>query len=50
VVVKILLDKNADIESEDKSGGTLLSLAAEADHKAVVKLIIGHAESSLFFT
>jgi ankyrin repeat protein len=37
-VVKLLLDKNADIESKDGTGQTPRSMAAGNGHKAVVKL------------
>jgi ankyrin repeat protein len=40
-VVKLLLEKDADVESKDSQyGRTLLSWAAENGHKAVVKLLL----------
>jgi ankyrin repeat protein len=39
-VVKLLLDKNADVESKDTNGRTPLSWAAEEGHEAVVKLLL----------
>ena len=39
-VVKLLLEKGADIESKDDYGRTPLSWAAEGGHKAVVKLLL----------
>ena len=38
--MKLLLDKNADIESKSDSGQTPLSWAAEKGHEAVVKLLL----------
>jgi ankyrin repeat protein len=38
-VVKLLLKKNADIESKDEYGRTPLSWAAKNDYERVVKLI-----------
>jgi ankyrin repeat protein len=39
-VVKLLLDKGADLQSKDKYGRTPLSWAAEKGHEAVVKLLL----------
>lgn len=39
-VVKILLEANANIESEDSYDQTPLMLAAENGHEAVVKLLL----------
>jgi ankyrin repeat protein len=39
-VIKLLLEKNADLESKDKNGQTPLLLAAENGHKAVIKLLL----------
>ena len=38
-VVKLLLEKGADLESKDWAGRTPLSRAAEKRHEAVVKLL-----------
>ncbi|KAH7175984.1 ankyrin repeat-containing domain protein, partial [Dactylonectria macrodidyma] len=46
-VVKLLLDKGANIESKDRDGQTLLRYAAENEHEAVVKLFIYTVESPL---
>ena len=42
VVVRLLLEKGAELESKDRfgSGQTLLSWAAEDGHKAVVWLLV----------
>ena len=39
-VVKLLLEKGANLESKDQNGWTPLSLAAEKGHEAVVKLLL----------
>jgi hypothetical protein len=39
-VVKLLLEKGADLESKDNNGRTPLSWAAENGHEAVVKLLL----------
>jgi ankyrin repeat protein len=39
-VVKLLLEKGAELETKDKSGQTPLSLAAENGREAVVKLLL----------
>ncbi|KAK4444707.1 hypothetical protein QBC34DRAFT_414527 [Podospora aff. communis PSN243] len=39
-VVKLLLEKNADIEAKDNDGGTPLLWAAMEGHEAVVKLLL----------
>jgi ankyrin repeat protein len=39
-VVKLLLEKGAELESKDKYGQTPLSWAAERGHEAVVKLLL----------
>ena len=39
-VLKLLLDKNANVESSDKDGRTPLSWAAEKSHVAIVKLLL----------
>ena len=39
-VVKLLLEKGAELESKDKYGKTPLSLAAEMGHEAVVMLVL----------
>ena len=45
-VVRLLLDKGADIESKNDSGQTPLSWAAENRHEAVVRQLKSH--SSIF--
>ena len=39
-VVKLLLEKGAELESKDSEGWTPLSWAAEKGHEAVVKLLL----------
>ena len=39
-VVKLLLDKGADVDSKDKDGRTQLFLAMANGHEAVVKLLV----------
>jgi ankyrin repeat protein len=39
-VVKLLLEKGAELDSEDRRGQTPLSLVAEKGHEAVVKLLL----------
>ncbi len=39
-VVKLLLEKGAELESKDKRGWTPLSWAAKKGHEAVVKLLL----------
>lgn len=39
-VVKLLLDRNADINATDDRGRTALMIAAELDHVAIVKLLV----------
>jgi hypothetical protein len=39
-IVKLLLEKGADVESKDKDGRTPLSWAAENGHEAIVKLLL----------
>ena len=39
-VVKLLFEKGADLDSEDRQGQTPLSLATEKGHEAVVKLLL----------
>ena len=39
-VVKLLLEKGADMESKDKDGRTSLSWAAQNGNEAVVKLLL----------
>jgi ankyrin repeat protein len=39
-VVKLLLKKGAELETEDGYGQTPLAWAAENGHKAVVKLLL----------
>ena len=39
-VVKLLLEKGADLESKDQDGRTPLIWAAEDGHESVVKLLI----------
>lgn len=39
-VVKLLLEKGADIDSRDKNGKTPLSAAAQFWHDGVVKLLL----------
>ena len=43
-VVKLLLDKNADVETKDKYGQTPLSRATKNGHEAVVKLLDKNAD------
>jgi ankyrin repeat protein len=38
-VVKLLLDKGANIEAKDNSGKTALALATSMSHSDVVKLL-----------
>jgi hypothetical protein len=40
VVITLLLEKGADVESEDNHGWTPLSLAAENGHEAVIKPLL----------
>jgi ankyrin repeat protein len=40
VVVKLLLEKGAKLETKDNNSQTLLSQAAENGHEAVVKLLL----------
>jgi ankyrin repeat protein len=40
VVVKLLLEKGAELELKDNYGRTPLSLAAETGHEAVVRLLL----------
>ena len=42
-IVKLLLEKGADIKAKDNNGQTPLSWAAEKGHEAVVKLLESHA-------
>jgi ankyrin repeat protein len=46
--VKLLLDKNADIESKSNNGRAPLSWAAGKSHDAVVKLIRQAKSCQLF--
>jgi ankyrin repeat protein len=39
-VVKLLLEKGAELEAKDSSGWTALIWAAEKGHEAVVKLLL----------
>jgi len=39
-VVRLLLNKGADLEAKNKNNRTLLSLAAENGHEAVVRLLL----------
>jgi ankyrin repeat protein len=39
-VVKLLLEKGAELETEDRHGWTPLSYAARNGHEAVVKLLL----------
>ena len=39
-VVKLLLEKGAELETKDDNGRTPLSWAAENGHEAVVKLLL----------
>jgi ankyrin repeat protein len=39
-VVKLLLEKGADVQSKDNSGDTPLSMAARNRHQAVMKLLL----------
>jgi ankyrin repeat protein len=39
-VVKLLLEKGAELDSEDRRDQIPLSLAAENEHEAVVKLLL----------
>ena len=39
-VVKLLLEKGAELETKDNDGWTPLSWAAEKGHEAVVKLLL----------
>ena len=39
-IVKLLLKKDADIESKDNNGLTVLSLAAANGHEAIVILLL----------
>jgi len=41
-VVKLLLDRNADINAADDRGRTALMIAAELDHAAIVDLLVKH--------
>ncbi|PTB52368.1 hypothetical protein M431DRAFT_62242, partial [Trichoderma harzianum CBS 226.95] len=44
-IVKLLLDKGADIDVKDNSAGqTLLSMAAKHGHEALVKLLLERAD------
>jgi uncharacterized protein len=38
--VKLLLDRNADINAADDRGRTALMIAAELDHVAIVELLV----------
>jgi ankyrin repeat protein len=40
VVITLLLEKGADVESEDNHGWTPLSLAVENGHEAVIKPLL----------
>jgi ankyrin repeat protein len=46
-VVKLLLEKGADVESKDDNGNTPLSLAAEKGHEAIMKLLLKKGEVGL---
>jgi uncharacterized protein len=41
-VVKLLLDRNADINAVDDRGRTALMIAAELDHAAIVDMLLEH--------
>jgi ankyrin repeat protein len=41
-VVKLLLDRNADINAADDRGRTALMIAAELDHAAIVDTLVKH--------
>ena len=41
-VVKLLLDRNADINAADDRGRTALMIAAELDHAAIVDILVKH--------
>jgi ankyrin repeat protein len=49
VVVKLLLDRNADVDSSDAYGRTPLSWAAANGHEAVVKLLLDKSNSPLSY-
>jgi ankyrin repeat protein len=41
-VVKLLLEKDVDVDSKDRSGRTPLSWAAENGHEPIVRLLVDH--------
>jgi ankyrin repeat protein len=39
-VVRLLLERGADVEAKDKEGWTALIFALELEHEAVVRLLL----------
>jgi ankyrin repeat protein len=46
-VVRLLVEKGADVKAKNKNGGTALDVAASQKHEAVVRLLKGYGHGFL---